>query len=101
MIPSELSHRHAVDGNISPLEAESIAGDHEELSLAYRYDVVALRHVTNEARLERIERVGIEIRQPLRHRIVCISLFSWCVERIEVRSLELTTVHDAVHEIRI
>jgi hypothetical protein len=41
---------------------QSIAGDLDELSLAYRYDVVALRHATNEALLEHVERVGVEIR---------------------------------------
>lgn len=53
----------ALDGNISPLEAESVAGDLEELPLPYRFDVVALRHVTNEALLEHIERVGVVIRR--------------------------------------
>jgi len=52
----------ALDGNISPLEAESIAGDLEEFPLPYRFDVVALRHATNEALLEHVERVGVEIR---------------------------------------
>lgn len=52
----------ALDGNISPLEAASIAGDLEELPLPYRFDVIALDHVTNAALLEHIERVGVEIR---------------------------------------
>lgn len=51
----------ALDGAISPLEAESVAGELEELSIPYRFDVVALRHITNEALREHIERVGIEI----------------------------------------
>ena len=51
----------ALDGNISPLEAESICGDLEELPLPYHFDVVALRHITNEGLREHIERVGIEI----------------------------------------
>ncbi len=52
----------ALDGNVSPLEADSIARDLEELPLPCRFDVVALRHVTNEGLLEHIERVGVEIR---------------------------------------
>lgn len=51
----------AIDGNISPLEAESIAGDLEELPLPYRFDVVALSHITNVALREHIERVGVAI----------------------------------------
>lgn len=51
----------ALDGNISPLQAESIAGDLEELPLPYRFDVVALPHVANTALREHIERVGVEI----------------------------------------
>jgi predicted nucleotidyltransferase len=46
----------------SDIDMQSIAGDLDELSLAYRYDVVALRHATNEALLEHVERVGVEIR---------------------------------------
>jgi predicted nucleotidyltransferase len=53
----------ALDGNISPLEAESIAGDLEELPLPYRFDVIALRHITNEALLKHIERVGVDLRR--------------------------------------
>lgn len=61
------THRHNSDvdialvGDISPLEAESIAGDLEELPLPYRFDVVALRHITNAALREHIERAGVAI----------------------------------------
>ncbi|MFN5379200.1 MAG: nucleotidyltransferase domain-containing protein [Ignavibacteria bacterium] len=51
----------AVDGNISPLEAESLRGDLEELPIANRFDVVSLPHVTNDALREHIERVGVVI----------------------------------------
>ena len=51
----------AVDGNISPLEAESLRGDLEELPIANRFDVVALQHLINADLLEHIERVGVEI----------------------------------------
>ena len=51
----------AVDGNISPLEAESLRGDLEELPIANRFDVVSLQHVTNDALREQIERVGVVI----------------------------------------
>lgn len=49
----------AVDGNVSPLEAESLRGDLEELAIANRFDVVAIRHITNDALREHIERVGV------------------------------------------
>lgn len=51
----------AVDGDISPLEAESLRGDLEELPIANRFDVVSLPHVTNDALREHIERVGVKI----------------------------------------
>lgn len=51
----------AVDGDVSPLQAQFIAGDLEELPLPYHFDVVALRHITNEALREHIERVGVAL----------------------------------------
>lgn len=51
----------ALVGDISPLEAESVAGDLDELPLPYQFDVVALRHITNAALREHIERVGVAI----------------------------------------
>ncbi len=51
----------AVDGDISPLEAESLRGDLEELPIANRFDVVSLPHVTNDALREHRERVGVKI----------------------------------------
>lgn len=51
----------ALDGDISPLEAESIAGDLDELPLPYRFDVLTIRHITNEAVLEHIKRVGVDL----------------------------------------
>lgn len=49
----------AVDGDVSPLQAQFIAGDLAELPLPYQFDVVSLRHITNNALLEHIQRVGV------------------------------------------
>lgn len=49
----------AVDGDVSPLQAQFIAGDLAELPLPYQFDVVSLRHITNHALREHIQRVGV------------------------------------------
>jgi len=49
----------ALDGDVTPLEAQFIAGDLAELPLPYQFDVVSLRHITNAALREHIERVGV------------------------------------------
>lgn len=43
----------------APLQAQFIAGDLAELPLPYQFDVVSLRHITNHARREHIQRVGV------------------------------------------
>ena len=49
----------ALDGDVTPLEAQFIAGDLEELPLPYKFDVVSLGYISNAALREHIERVGI------------------------------------------
>lgn len=51
----------AVEGNVSPLEAEAIAGDLEELPLPFRFEVQPLAAIRHEALREHIARVGIAI----------------------------------------
>ena len=51
----------AVVGNLTPLEAESIAGELEELPLPYRFEVQSLERITHEPLREHIGRVGIRI----------------------------------------
>ncbi len=48
-------------GRISPIEAEAIAAELDELPLPYRFDVQALEHVEHPSLLAHIQRVGIEV----------------------------------------
>jgi predicted nucleotidyltransferase len=51
----------ALTGRISPLRAEAIAAELDELPLPYRFDVQPLEHINFAPLLERIRRVGIVI----------------------------------------
>src|SRR5688572_2291287 len=50
-----------VTGEISPLRAEAMAAELEELPLPYRFEVQSLAHIHYQPLLEHIERVGILI----------------------------------------
>jgi predicted nucleotidyltransferase len=49
----------AVEGDITPLEAEAIAGDLDELPLPYQFEVQALTRIAHRPLREHIDRVGI------------------------------------------
>ena len=49
----------AVAGDVTPLEAEAIAGELEELPLPYRFDVRPLARISHRPLREHIDRVGI------------------------------------------
>lgn len=49
----------AVVGDVTPLEAEAIAGELEELPLPYRFDVQPLARISHPPLREHIDRVGI------------------------------------------
>lgn len=49
----------AVGGDITPLEAEAIAGDLDELPLPYQFEVQALTRIAHRPLREHIDRVGI------------------------------------------
>ena len=51
----------ALDGEVSPLQAERLAAELDDLSLPYRFDVLALRNVTNADLAAHIARVGVNI----------------------------------------
>lgn len=51
----------ALGGEVTPLRAEAIAAELEELPLPYRFDVQALAHIRHVPLREHIERVGIRI----------------------------------------
>ena len=51
----------AVSGDVTPLEAESIASDLDELPLPYRFEVQALKEIKHRALMEHIKRVGVVI----------------------------------------
>ncbi|MFA6293330.1 MAG: nucleotidyltransferase domain-containing protein [Victivallales bacterium] len=51
----------AIEGLESPLQAEAIASELEELPLPYRFDVKALTAIQSPALREHIERVGLRI----------------------------------------
>lgn len=53
----------AVTGDMSPLEAETIAGELDELPLPYRFEVQPLDRITHGALRDHIDRVGICIYQ--------------------------------------
>ena len=49
----------ALTGDVTPLEAEAIAGELDELPLPYRFDVQPVARITHPPLREHIERVGI------------------------------------------
>lgn len=51
----------AIEGDVTPLEAEALAGDLDELPLPYRFEVQALRRIAHQPLREHIDRVGIRI----------------------------------------
>ncbi len=51
----------AVTGNVSPLAAEAIAAELDELPLPYRFEVHSIEHIRHDPLLEHIRRVGIII----------------------------------------
>ena len=51
----------ALWGDVSPLQAQSIAAELDELPLPYRYDVQPFSAITLRPLREHIERVGISI----------------------------------------
>jgi predicted nucleotidyltransferase len=51
----------ALWGSLSPLQAEAIAAELDELPLPYRYDVQAFDRITSTSLREHIERVGITL----------------------------------------
>ena len=53
----------AVSGTVTPLQAEAIAGELEELPLPYRFDVRSLANIRYQPLLAHIRRVGICIYQ--------------------------------------
>jgi hypothetical protein len=46
-------------GDVTPLEAEAIAGELDELPLPYRFDVQPVARMTHPPLREHIERVGV------------------------------------------
>lgn len=48
-----------VTGDVTPLEAEAIAGELDELPLPYRFEVQPLTRITHRPLRDHIERVGI------------------------------------------
>lgn len=63
----------ALVGAVSPLEAEALAADLDELPLPYRFDVRALDHIDHPGLRARIERVGIVIHQNAEGSVVPLS----------------------------
>jgi predicted nucleotidyltransferase len=49
----------ALTGDVTPLEAEAIAGELDELPLPYRFEVQPVDRITHPPLREHIERVGI------------------------------------------
>lgn len=49
----------ALTGDVTPLEAEAIAGELDELPLPYRFDVQPVARITHPPLREHIARVGI------------------------------------------
>lgn len=48
-----------VAGDVTPLEAEAIAGELDELPLPYRFEVQPMNRITHVPLRDHIERVGI------------------------------------------
>jgi predicted nucleotidyltransferase len=58
------SHAHsdvdlAIEGDITPLQAEAIAGELDDLPLPYRFDVQPLARISHKPLRDHIDRVGI------------------------------------------
>lgn len=53
----------AITGGVTPLEAEAIAGELDDLPLPYRFEVQPLDRITHRPLREHIDRVGICIYQ--------------------------------------
>lgn len=53
----------AITGEVTPLEAEAIAGELDDLPLPYRFEVQPLDRITHRPLREHIDRVGICIYQ--------------------------------------
>jgi uncharacterized protein len=53
----------AVTGDVTPLEAETIAGELDELPLPYRFEVQPLDRISHPPLRNHIDRVGIRIYQ--------------------------------------
>ena len=53
----------AITGDVTPLEAEMIAGELDELPLPYRFEVQPLDRITHPPLRNHIDRVGIRIYQ--------------------------------------
>jgi len=49
----------AVTGDVTPLEAEAIASELDELPLPYRFEVQPVARITHEPLRQHIDRVGI------------------------------------------
>lgn len=50
-----------VSGQVSPLRAEAIGAELDELPLPYRFEVQSLEHLHHPALLDHVRRVGIRI----------------------------------------
>ena len=50
-----------VTGRVTPLQAEAIAAELDELPLPYRFEVQSLGHIHHRSLLDHIARVGIRI----------------------------------------
>lgn len=48
-------------GKVTPLRAEAIAAELDELPLPYRFEVQSFEHIKHQALLDHIKRVGIAI----------------------------------------
>jgi predicted nucleotidyltransferase len=53
----------AITGDVTPLEAEMIAGELDELPLPYRFEVQPLDRISHSPLRNHIDRVGIRIYQ--------------------------------------
>jgi uncharacterized protein len=51
----------ALCGEVSPLYAEAVAAELDDLPLPYRFDVQPLRNIKSKPLLDHNERVGIEV----------------------------------------
>jgi len=49
----------AIEGDVTPLQAEAIAGELDDLTLPYRFDVQPLARIRHQPLRDHINRVGI------------------------------------------